>query len=273
MSDKTDHLSEIELLQLIDDEFDEKKRAKALSHLARCAGCSSALQEVKGLSGELNSVLRPSFSLDDQKERRETLRALLRRESLERPTILRRDNSSILGYAAVGLLALGLGTYGIYQRVSSIQRGPTEILASPDHSLTPGDAKPVSYSDICPAKDGDKDPPVPASIAQSVFKEYGLSSRAHQKNFQVDYLISPQLGGTSHIRNLWPEPYETTIWNARVKDALEDRLHLMVCNGEIELSEAQHAIATDWIGAYKFYFRTESPIQTEAMAKGSSGRD
>jgi hypothetical protein len=32
------------------------------------------------------------------------------------------------------------------------------------------------------------------------------------KDYQVDYLINPQLGGTDDIRNLWPQPYGTTVW-------------------------------------------------------------
>jgi hypothetical protein len=44
-----------------------------------------------------------------------------------------------------------------------------------------------------------------------------------------------------------------------VKDELEDRLRDMVCDGSLDLTEAQHEIATNWITAYKKYFRTERP--------------
>jgi hypothetical protein len=40
---------------------------------------------------------------------------------------------------------------------------------------------------------------------------------------------------------------------------LEDRLHRMVCNNQIDLASAQHEIATDWIAAYKKYFHAENP--------------
>jgi len=39
-----------------------------------------------------------------------------------------------------------------------------------------------------------------------------------------------------------------------VKDKLENRLHAMVCRGEISLEDAQHEIATDWVAAYRKYF-------------------
>ncbi|MDE1177380.1 MAG: zf-HC2 domain-containing protein [Edaphobacter sp.] len=268
MFDKTDHLSQLELLLLFDGELNEEDRAKALLHLETCDRCSAVFEETQSLSRELDGVMWTKVSVEDHTQQQERLKDLLKKESLSHPKAAsERLSSSIVAYAAVGLLVLGLTGYGAYQRIVSVRYGARDFLSSPDPSLTPGDVRQVSYSEICPAKDEDKDPPVPATTAQSVFREYGLSARSKQKNFQVDYLISPQLGGTSQIRNLWPEPYERTIWNARVKDALEDRLHMLVCKREIELSDAQHAIATDWIGAYKNFFHTESPLQTQAMTE------
>jgi hypothetical protein len=48
--------------------------------------------------------------------------------------------------------------------------------------------------------------------------------------------------------------------NARVKHELEDRLHEMVCNGELDLSTAERVISTEWIVAYKKYFHTDRPL-------------
>jgi hypothetical protein len=79
------------------------------------------------------------------------------------------------------------------------------------------------------------------------------------KDFQVDYLISPQLGGTDDVRNLWPQSYRETRWNARAKDALERHLSRMVCEKKIDLAEAQREIATNWIAAYQKYFETSRP--------------
>ena len=71
--------------------------------------------------------------------------------------------------------------------------------------------------------------------------------------YEEDHLISLELGGhPTSPDNLWPEPWFGT-WNAKVKDALEDRLHAMVCSGDISLRDAQKAIATDWVGAYRKY--------------------
>ena len=81
----------------------------------------------------------------------------------------------------------------------------------------------------------------------------------------MDYLITPALGGAEDVRNLWPQPYAGSVWNARVKDALEDYLRTMVCNGRLELATAQEEIAGDWISAYQKYFRTEAPLPPHAQ--------
>ena len=56
-------------------------------------------------------------------------------------------------------------------------------------------------------------------------------------------------------------PNSSAVWNARVKDALEDRLHDLVCDGRLDLATAQRDISSDWIAAYKKYFETDEPLQ------------
>ena len=96
-------------------------------------------------------------------------------------------------------------------------------------------------------------------MRRKVFEEYRIAG-ADPRAYEVDYLITPALGGADDIRNLWPQAYAAPVWNAQVKDALEYRLRDMVCDGGIELSEAQREIATNWIAAYKKYFHTEAPL-------------
>jgi len=264
MSNLTNHLSRLELLQLHDGELDARDRLEALMHLSQCEDCASEFENIESLSRNVDAFLKSNVSTSDDSDQTERLKTLLQRETLSRQHIVRSKQTFVTAiYAALGLITLGFSSYMVYQRIFSARSGQ-EVLSTPNPTLTPGDAKPISYADMCPAKEEDKDPPVSAAVARSVFKEYGISTRTKQNKFQVDYLISPQLGGTNQIRNLWPQPYEATIWNAQAKDALEDRLNMMVCKGEIELSEAQHALASDWIGAYKLYFHTQSPIQTQA---------
>ncbi len=63
--------------------------------------------------------------------------------------------------------------------------------------------------------------------------------------YEYDHLISLELGGaTNDARNLWPEPGGSP----NPKDSVENALHRRVCDGEMSLSQAQHIIATDWVG-------------------------
>jgi hypothetical protein len=103
-----------------------------------------------------------------------------------------------------------------------------------------------------------KNKAVPVALQRKVFEEYGIVGEP--RAYEVDYLITPALGGADDIHNLWPHSYSATVWNARVKDALEDRLREMVCDGSLDLAEAQRDIATNWIAAYKKYFHTDEPL-------------
>ena len=83
----------------------------------------------------------------------------------------------------------------------------------------------------------------------------------HAADYELDFLITPELGGASDARNLWPQPYRSILWNAYVKDELERRLQILVCEGEVDLRTAQQELAGDWIAAYKRRFATERPLR------------
>jgi hypothetical protein len=87
-----------------------------------------------------------------------------------------------------------------------------------------------------------------------------------EAQYELDYLITPELGGAADRQNLWPERYGSRVWNARVKDELERLLPEMVCAGRLDLATAQRDIAVDWIAAYKKYFHASAPLNTYADA-------
>jgi hypothetical protein len=73
------------------------------------------------------------------------------------------------------------------------------------------------------------------------------------KDYEEDHLISLEIGGApSAEANLWPEPYNSPE-GARVKDVIENKLHLLVCDHAITLATAQKAIAGNWWVAYQTY--------------------
>jgi hypothetical protein len=85
--------------------------------------------------------------------------------------------------------------------------------------------------------------------------------RVPADQYELDYLITPELGGATDARNLWPQGYTSSLWNARVKDELESLLPRLVCRGAVDLETAQREMAVDWIAAYKKYFNTSEPLQ------------
>lgn len=129
----------------------------------------------------------------------------------------------------------------------------------PDSKLTPGATLPVTRADICVPGYTQKVRNVPLDVKKQVYAEYGIPSH-RPGDYEVDHLISLELGGSNSVKNLWPQSYRTQPWNAHVKDALENEMHAEVCSGRLDLATAQHDIATDWIAAYKKYFHTNAPL-------------
>lgn len=252
------HPSDQELLLAADGELSWRQAGRVRAHLLSCWHCRTRMQEIEAAIAEFTHAYEAA---DESVPPIDGPRALLKAR-LEEARNTSRDWSRLGFRSAIGALAILLiafGTFiGLELRVRQRAHADFVALAKPLFSLTPGAIRIVTRDEICSA--GATEPAVvPASLKQRVFEEYGMP-RANADAFEVDYLITPELGGAEDIRNLWPQPYKATLWNAHVKDALEDRLHEMVCSGEIDLATAQHDIATDWISAYKKYFHTDRPF-------------
>lgn len=121
----------------------------------------------------------------------------------------------------------------------------------PQAQLTPGATFPVTAADVCVRGYSKTVRNVPMALKDQVYEEYGIHHR-NAGEYEIDHLISLELGGSNSIKNLWPESYITPI-NAHTKDALENRLHKLVCSGQLTLPQAQEAISKDWISTYTQY--------------------
>jgi hypothetical protein len=141
----------------------------------------------------------------------------------------------------------------------------------PDTAKTPGATLDVTAADICVPGYSKKVRNVPAAVKRQAYALYGV--RTHEPGeYEVDHLISLELGGSNSIRNLWPQSFRTHPWNARVKDALENELHRRVCAGTMELAKAQQVIARNWVIGYRIYVHPNpSPAKAGASTRTTKG--
>ena len=89
---------------------------------------------------------------------------------------------------------------------------------------------------------------VPVSEKDQVYAEYGITHHLAGQ-YEVDHLVSLELGGSNDIANLWPEAASPTP-GFHEKDKVENYLHDQVCAGAISLQSAQQEIATNWLAVY-----------------------
>jgi hypothetical protein len=276
MSNETKHLSDQEILLVSDGELDPSQCIRVDAHLDSCATCRERLAEIKFTLAEFD-LLRLSNASGQYLPPADVPRAVLQARLAQAVAAGRRTPwlqvhrflfaSSQWAVAAAALLIAALGIWLFRHEAPSLEIAPQMaagwIEPIPDKNLTPGATLHVTRAEVCSEAGPEETHPIPASMRQKVFQEYQTpESRAAE--YEVDFLITPGLGGADDIRNLWLEPYSSTVWNAHVKDALEDRLHDMVCSGQLDLATAQRDIATDWISAYKKYFNTQSPLSTRS---------
>lgn len=184
-----------------------------------------------------------------------------------RSRIFRRVTAG-LGILGVMLPSLACEREVSVQRAQSTAADTTQPIAQsdselrfpfvPDPAKTPGAALEVAAADICAPGYSKRVRNVPIEVKRQVYASYGI--RRHEPGeYEIDHLISLELGGSNSIRNLWPESFRTSPWNAHVKDALENELHRRVCAGTIDLAKAQQIIAQDWVMGYRIYVSPNPP--------------
>ena len=299
MIDESLHVADDQLLLHASGELPKSLNSRISNHLDRCSQCRARLEELEGTLAEFTDAhfCAHNLSLPPSDIPRDRLKARLAELSAqrgERDTHDRlvsengflhsgwvafarnRQGAVLAAFALAACLLLAIRLHGpaagekSYAPSSSLRRGE-----EPDLRLTPGATIPVTQSQVCSADVATEAATmiaaVPVSLKRKVFEEYGVTP-PQPDAYEVDYLITPELGGATDIRNLWPEPYEDTVWNAHVKDQLEDRLHRMVCHGDVDLATAQRDISADWIAAYRKYFHVDKPVADNSSANPTESR-
>ncbi|HTQ55048.1 MAG TPA: hypothetical protein VMI94_11345 [Bryobacteraceae bacterium] len=260
MSKEDTHLTDEQLLLSLEGELPARAEKRVRAHLGACWACRARRKELDDTIAGVVRAYQSEFEgkLPPIEGPRALLKARLRQLSSGEKSkgfVLRRLGLTAAGVCGIALLGVFLFRFGIARRSPSQLRELT--VSSPDSQLTPGATVLANRWAVC-SQANVKNKAVPAVLRQAVFQEYGLQG-ADLGAYEVDYLVTPALGGADDIHNLWPESYSAE-WNAQVKDALEDRLRDLVCDGSLDLGKAQREIATDWIATYKKYFQTDKPL-------------
>lgn len=132
-----------------------------------------------------------------------------------------------------------------------------DAIVYPDPSLTPGSIRTTDVAMICGTgtsqfRHWDRE------RSDLIFARYGIAP-ADRIQYTLDHLVPLEIGGADTIDNIWPEPRRSLAgeWDDTRKDELERRLGVLVCNGELDVREAQREIAEDWTEAYRRFVRAE----------------
>ena len=161
---------------------------------------------------------------------------------------------------------------------------PTDAFAQfnglPNHTLTPGAFNPaVTQSTIkktiCisgwTATIRPKPSYTTALKIQQLNSGYSVNGDTKPSDYEEDHLVPLEIGGspTSPL-NLWPE-----LWNdplgAHLKDKLENKIHSLICKGQMSLATGRSVFTGDWTSYYKIYYgalpvSSETPTASETPA-------
>ena len=130
---------------------------------------------------------------------------------------------------------------------------PAEL---PNAKITPGYMRDVSVHELCTTSTS-LVRNVPESLKKDIFRNYGMNGNDRsvcKEGYEIDHLVSLELGGANDGRNLWPQSYCGEN-NAHKKDKLENELHRQICLGKMNIIDAQMCIKTDWVMCYLKTFK------------------
>ena len=157
--------------------------------------------------------------------------------------------SSILLAATLGLSACGASVY-------------SENSGLPNTTLTPGAINPAVTqknirSTICVVGwTATVRPPVSYTNKlkyNQLHSGYNLDGDLNMKDYEEDHIVPLEVGGNpSSPLNLFPEPRNIKL-SSYLKDQLENRMHQLVCAGQISLKTGQAVFLTNWEKGYAKY--------------------
>jgi hypothetical protein len=270
MSTEHTHPTDTTLIMAADRELPAARRSVLQEHLLVCDGCRSRLNAIEETSSETARLYRDGTAAARADigvlRARVQQRMVEVRDELEGSLLfrVRRLVGPVSKLAPIGIsVALGMLAWFVWLGDTGAPRFSPSAESLPVSHLTPGATAKISAADLCSGGTRTRPAIVAATVRQQVLRQYRME-HVPASEYELDYLITPELGGIGDARNLWPERYDSSPWNAHVKDDLERLLSRQVCDGSIDLAVAQQEIATNWIEAYKKHFGTDRPIPRQA---------
>ncbi|HXM43283.1 MAG TPA: hypothetical protein VN924_18750 [Bryobacteraceae bacterium] len=204
MLQESSHLSDRDLLLWADGELPSQRTAEMRRHLNACWTCRTRMAEMEHTIADFIQLYGNEFQQDPPPI--EGPRALLKARMAERAALTAVGSniwfSRIRQVLAAAVLAALLLTAGVAIRMSLHgDYARPRISAVPNVSLTPGAINPIGIQDVCSASVSTNDPAVPDPLKREVMREYGLHD-VPSNAYEIDYLVTPQLGGAADIRKL-----------------------------------------------------------------------
>lgn len=264
-----DHL----LLLAMDGALSRTRRARIESHVAACAACQARLQRLESMLADVSHACRlAGETASGPAGGRLRLEQALRQAGHEwdqswwarwrhlpmLPDALTMAIAASLVAVVVAWVAGNGAPPPWAQNTLANPGGPLPVAA-----LTPGAVSMLTAAELCAGTRTSRI--VTDDVRRRVLAEYGMTFTPADA-YELDALVTPELGGTTARENLWPQRYGSPVWNAHVKDALERLFAEKVCHDEMALAQAQQEMAADWVAAYKRHFHTDIPIAAHARA-------
>jgi hypothetical protein len=188
------HISDRNLLLSVDGEISKRRMAKIREHLAACWACRARMKKLENTVTDFVTICHQNLDLQLPASTgpRALLRAQLARLAEEsypdpRPQFVR-------SLFQLGRLPSGLE----FGKLSA------EPVFSPDPRKTPGMTSALTQWQVCRQETAEVRS-IPASMGKEVFEKYGIVAPP-PRAYELDFLISPELGGAEDVRNLWPQP-------------------------------------------------------------------
>jgi hypothetical protein len=156
--------------------------------------------------------------------------------------------------ASANIASTGTVSSKTSQVAMQVPRGP---VARPDAKLTPGVVAIHDLATVCRQAKHTKglfaplDPLITPANQQAVFAAYKISVQ-QEKRYGLDFLIPLQLGGANVPANIWPVSSSRGV-GFREKEVLNQRMHILVCHGDMPLDQAQREMAGDWVKLWVAY--------------------